>query len=212
MKNDLTPGNLKVYTAKAITVIFHPLFMPLYGLILIFTAPTLLYYLPPGVKRIMILLILVNNILMPLALIPFFRYKNIIGSWTMESRNDRVIPLLMVSVFYFVTSFIMIRFSIPFLIKSYFISVSVLSLIILTINFFWKISIHSAGAGAMTGLILMLWVIMGVNLAWYLVPVLVLSGLIMTSRLMLNTHSPAQVYSGFLTGLAVVSAVMLIFK
>ncbi len=207
-----TQENLKSLLAKVVTVVFHPLFMPVYGLILIFITPTLYYYLPSEVKRILILILIVNNILLPVALIPFFRYRKIINSWTMGSRGDRIIPLIAVSVFYSFTSFMMMRFSIPVLIKAYFFSVSLLSLSILAINFFYKISIHSAGAGALTGLVTMLWIVMGVNLGWFLILVIIISGLVMTSRLMLNTHNPAQVYSGYLTGLAVVVVVMLFIQ
>lgn len=198
--------------ARVVTVVFHPLFMPVYGLIIIFAAPTLFYYLPPAVKRILILIVMVNNVLIPLALIPLLRYKSIISSWLMENRNDRVIPLIAVSFFYFVTSFILLRFSIPALLKAYFISVSVLALLMLIINFFYKISIHSAGAGALSGLIVALWSSMGDNLLWFMVPVLLVSGLIMTSRLKRNVHNPLQVYSGFVTGFAVVMAIMLSFQ
>ncbi|MGQ9621363.1 MAG: hypothetical protein ACUVTX_10330, partial [Bacteroidales bacterium] len=121
----------KVSAARLITVLFHPLFMPVYGLVVIFTAPTLFFYLPPGVKKILLMILLINNIFIPVALIPFFRYRNIISSWIMEERNDRIVPLIFVSILYIITSFIIIKFNIPPLIKSYICSISVLSLIIL---------------------------------------------------------------------------------
>jgi len=202
----------QIYTARFFTILFHPLFMPAYGLIIIFTAPTLFYFLPPPVKKILLLVVVINNIMVPVALIPFFRYRNIISSWKMDNRSDRVIPLLSVSILYFITSFIVARFGIPLLIKAYIHSVSILSLAILIINFRYKISIHSAGAGALTGLVISLGIVMGENLILYLIPVLLVSGLIMTSRLKLNVHNPGQVYSGFLAGFAVITSIILLFQ
>ncbi|MGQ9621134.1 MAG: hypothetical protein ACUVTX_09165, partial [Bacteroidales bacterium] len=59
------------------------------------------------------------------------------------------------------------------------------------------------------GVVTALWIIMGDNLTWFLIPVLLIAGLILTSRLILNIHKPGQVYSGFLLGFTVVAAVML---
>jgi len=203
---------LQNYAAKVITILFHPLFLPAYGLLIIFTAPTLFFFLPGGIKRIILFILLINNILLPSGMILLFRFRNLINSWSMEEKSERVIPLLTVSVLYFITSFVVIRLSIPLFIKAYFESVSILSLIIFVINFRYKISVHSAGAGALTALVIIMWLLMKENLVWFLVPLLFISGLILTARLKLNVHNPKEVYSGFLTGFTVVAAVMLLLQ
>ena len=78
--------------AKIITIVFHPLLMPLYGLLILFSAPTFLGYLPLPVKRILFIIVLVNNVLIPLTLLPFFRYRNVITSYRIEERSERIIP------------------------------------------------------------------------------------------------------------------------
>jgi len=203
---------LQICAAKAITILFHPLFMPVYGLLIIFNAPTLFFYLPGGIKRIILFILLINNVLLPMGMILLFRFRNLINSFSMEENSERVIPLLTVSVLYFITSFVIIRLNLPLFLKAYFESVSILSLIIFVINFRYKISVHSAGAGALTAVVIITWLIMKENLVWFLVPVLIISGMILTARLKLNVHNPAEVYSGFLTGFTVVAAVMLFLQ
>ena len=209
---DIFSEKFQLYTAKAITILFHPLFMPAYGLLIIFTAPTLLFYLPGSIKKIILLILLINNVLLPLGMILVFRYRNYISSWTMEKNSERIFPLLTVSILYFITSFVIIGLSIPLFIKAYFESVSILSLIIFLINFRYRISVHSAGAGALTALVTVLWIVMKENLVWFLVPVLLISGMILAARLKLNAHNPQEVYSGFLVGFSVVSAAMLFLQ
>jgi membrane-associated phospholipid phosphatase len=68
------------------------------------------------------------------------------------------------------------------------------------INFWWKISIHSVGAGALTALVLILSLKMYSPLVWYLIPVIIAGGLVLSSRLKLNYHTPQQVWVGLLTG------------
>jgi len=197
--------------AKVISVIFHPLFMPLYGMIIIFTAPTLFSYIPFNVKKILLFVIATNNILVPLSLMPFFRYRNIIRSWNIETRKERIIPLLSVSFFYSVTSYIIFRLQIPLFIKSFIFATALLAIAVSIINFWWKISLHSVGAGALAGLVIALSVNMMIPLTWFLIPVLIIAGLILSSRLRLETHNPPEVYIGFLSGFAGLNLLMLLF-
>jgi hypothetical protein len=203
--------SLQVSVAKIISVIFHPLFMPLYGLLIIFMAPTLFWYIPFKVKKILFLVVLTNNIFIPVSLLPFFRYRNLISSWVIESRKERIVPLLSVSFFYSITSVIMFRLQIPFFLKTFVLSTAFISIIVTIINFWWKISLHSVGAGAIAGIIIMLSVKMMEPLTWFLISAVLISGLVLSSRLKLNSHNPAQVYLGFLTGLSGMLIFMMLF-
>jgi hypothetical protein len=165
-------------------------------------APTLFWYIPFKVKKILFLVVLTNNIFIPVSLLPFFRYRNLISSWVIESRKERIVPLLSASFFYSITSVIMFRLQIPFFLKAFVLSTAFISIIVTIINFWWKISLHSVGAGAIAGIIIMLSVKMMEPLTWFLISAVLISGLVLSSRLKLNSHNPAQVYLGFLTGLS----------
>lgn len=197
--------------AKIISIIFHPLFIPVYGMIIIFSAPTLFGYLPFTVKKLLLLIVLINNVLLPVSLLPFFRYKNLISSWTINNRIERNIPLIISSILYSLTSFIIFRLPIPVFLKSFILSVFILSVILTLINFWWKISLHSTGVGALISLVIILAFKMYTPLVWYLISVIIIAGIVLSSRLRLNTHSPLQVWLGFLTGFLGLSLFMLIF-
>ena len=196
--------------AKTISVIFHPLLMPVYGLLIIFMAPTLLNYLPFGVKKLIILIVLVNNVLLPLSLIPFFVHNNMISSWFMNDRKDRVIPLIITTLLYGVTTYIVFRFPVPFFMKTFFLAAAFLSLAATLINLWWKISLHSLSSGVLFALVLLLSLKMDTPLLWYLIPAILAAGMIMSSRLQLKLHDPLQVWSGFLAGFLGFSLIMMI--
>jgi hypothetical protein len=196
-------GNkLQVRIAKIVSVVFNPLFLPLYGLLIVFTAPTIFWYIPLKVKKILFLVVATNNILVPVTLMPFFRYRNIISSWIIENRKDRRIPLIFLSLFYFLTSFIFFRLQIPFFIKGFMISITIITIVLTVINFWWKISLYSAGAGTLIAIVLVLSLKTLVPLTWFLIPAILVNGLILTSRLLLNVHNNSEVYLGFLVGFA----------
>jgi len=198
--------------ARIISIIFHPLLMPVYGMTIIFSAPTLYTYIPFEVKRLVLLIVLVNNVLLPLSLLPFFVHSRMISSWSMDERQDRVIPLIINTTLYIITSYILFRFTIPHFIKSYIMAVASLSLAATLINLRWKISLYSVGAGFLLSLVIMLSVKMYTPLIWYLVPSGVVAGSVLSSRLQLNYHNPGQVWCGFFAGLLGFSILIMLFQ
>jgi hypothetical protein len=196
--------------AKIISVAFHPLLMPLYGMLIILMSPTLYGYLPFQVKKVLVFIITVNNVLVPLSLMPWFRYKNLISSYSMENRGERMFPLLSTSFFYSVTVYIFWRFHLPLFIKAFVLSAAILAIVVTILNFRWKISVHSVGAGALLSLITILSVRMQAPALLIIVLMTLVTGIIMSARLLLNAHRPAEVWTGFFTGAAVSAAVMLL--
>jgi hypothetical protein len=206
------PKDLLVKPAKIISIVFHPLMMPVYGMAIIFSAPTLLGYLPFNVKKLLLLIMLVNNVLLPLSFLPFLIHRNIITSWAIIERRERNIPLIITGILYCVTSFIIFRLPIPLFLKSFIFSTAVLSLMVTIINFWWKISLHSVGAGALIGLVLMLSLKMLAPLDLYLISAIIAGGLILSSRLKLNIHNPQQVWIGLFAGFFGLTVFMTLFQ
>lgn len=211
MMNTNEPKDSFSTLAKIITVIFHPLLMPVYGMAIIFSAPTLFGYLPFPVKKLLFLILLVNNVLLPLSMLPFFIHMNIISSWSLSDRKERIIPLVITTILYCTTSFIIFRFPIPVFLKSFIYATAFLSLMVTVINFRWKISLHSVGAGALIALVIILSLKMFTPLVWYLIPAVIAGGLILSSRLKLNFHNPQQVWYGFFIGIIGLALFMMFF-
>jgi len=64
----------------------------------------------------------------------------------------------------------------------------------------WKISIHMVGIGGMVGGLLSISQYLSVDFTWAILAVMVAAGLLGTARMILNTHTPIQIYSGFVLG------------
>ena len=130
----------------------------------------------------------------------FLCTDNIISSYSINDRKERNVPLIITTVLYGTTSYIIFKFPIPVFLKTFIFSTAFLSLIVTLINFRWKISLHSVGSGALIALVLILSVKMLTPLQWYLIGAFVAAGLTLSSRLKLNIHNPQQVWIGLLTG------------
>jgi hypothetical protein len=198
--------------ARFFSVVFHPLFMPVYGLAVILSALTPFGYLPFTVKKLIFLILGVNNVFLPLMLLPFLMQMKLISSWTLAERKERYIPLVITTLLYAATSYIFFRFPIPFFIKAFIFSTFFLSLFLTVINFSFRISLHAAGAGALFGLLLVLCFRSYTYAGWHFILVAIASGIVLTSRLKLNLHTPWQVWWGFFTGFLVLIVFMGFFK
>lgn len=194
--------NLLNISAQVISVLFHPFFMPVYGLLIFFNAPTFLSYIPYEVKRAIFIIAVITTIIIPMTMLPFFLYRRIIKSYRMETHTERIGPLLLVSVVYTLTFYLLNRLQIPDLIKTYFLGASVTVLLTLLVNFWWKISIHSVGMGGLLAAVLVLSFRMQTDLTVFILPLLLAAGLTGFARLQLQAHKPSQVYSGYLLGMA----------
>ena len=148
------------------------------------------------------MVVLMNNVMLPVALLPFFRNRNIIRSYNMDERSERVVPLIITSVLYFITAFIFYRFPVPDFFKSFIYASAVVAAVLTVINFWFKISVHGAGVGAVTALIVVLSFKTYTPLTLYITGAIIASGLTLSSRLRLNVHDPLQAWTGLVTGFA----------
>ena len=197
---EIKPAGSLNKAAKIISVIFHPVFMPLYGLVLIFSTPTIYSYVSLQAKKLLLLIVLINNVVMPIILFVFLKVRNYVLTWEMESRKERMFPLFFATILYAITTYVILKYPVPVFIKTYFVGIFFVAATLTVINNWWKISIHAAASGAITALMLMLSFRMYHITILPLAATIAVAGLILSSRLRLNFHSPAQVWFGFLLG------------
>jgi hypothetical protein len=198
------------YMAGAVTILFHPVFLPLYGLYLLFNIPALLVFLPGQVRKVVFLMVLVNNVILPLILLPLFKLRGVIASYELENRSERIIPLLTTSLMYFVTAVMIYRFQLPGMVKSFLFASACVVFATALLNFRWKVSVHAVGVGAMVATVLVLSFRMYAGMPAVVVLVFIISGLVLSSRLWLRAHTPEQIYTGFLAGLTIMGLGMMI--
>jgi len=201
--------------SQILSVIFFPGFLPIYGLLIIFNAPTLFAYELAArygsLKGVILLLAFINMTVVPVALMPLLRYRNIISSYSMNTRSDRIIPMAIGCLMYTVTTIIFYSFQIPEIIKSFVLASTIISILILIITLKWKISIHSAGLGSLVAIVMALSLRMYADLTAIWIPLIFVAGLVMAARMYLNSHKPSQTYAGFALGFLVIWFVMVIF-
>jgi len=115
------------------------------------------------------------------------------------------------AIFYGLTVYVTYKFNIPAFIKLYFVAALVMALVMGAVSFWIKASVHAAGMGSIVALIIVMMVKTHAPLLGYLIPSIILAGLVMSARLWLNAHSAKEVWIGLLLGLLCTGLVLYLF-
>lgn len=197
-----------ILAARVLSMVFTPFYLSLVGLIALFTF-SYLSLMPWAYKFTVLTLVYLFTILIPTLLIHF--YRNYHG-WTLielGKKERRVVPYLLSIVSYFVCYYVMHRFNIPHFMSNILMAALIIQILCALINVWWKISTHTAAIGGVMGALQAFAVIFGFNPIGWLCLVLILAGMVGTSRMILRQHSLRQVCYGFLLGLVVAYGVIL---
>lgn len=196
---------------KTVSYAMHPLLMPMFGILILFNSGTYISFLPFEFKRSVFLLVAICTLGIPLFFIPLFLYRRIILNIQMNSSQERIIPLVLTTISFFFAYYLLSGSSVPKALQVFLLGSTLCVAFTLVITLKWKISAHMIGLGGIVGLIVSLAVFMHSNVMAYLILFIFLSGITATSRLLLDSHTPAQVYSGFGLGFMVMFCTILFF-
>lgn len=187
--------------AQLISYIFHPIWMPVYVVLLFWEMDSRVHFYNHSSAWFYILLVvLINSVVIPLLMIWMLKRLGIINSLLMESRKDRIYPFLITGIFYVTSWFVFNNLGVLDLIAYLFIVASLLVFLALIVNIYWKISVHTMSMGALSVFIIYLTSVHFLTLSWPAYFIVLMSGLVGFARLKLESHSPAQVYSGYFAG------------
>jgi hypothetical protein len=189
--------------AKILSLIFHPLWMPLIIYLSVRTIDP--YYIATTHADFLVFLLLIVNIVAPaISMLVMIHYK-MLSSIELRERKERFGPYMLVIGYYVLSYFILRRYVdfLPGSVFSFFLSVIVSLLLSLGINMYWKISVHMLAQGGVFGTLLALHVIHPNLDMMFPTLSLIMAGLTAYSRLKLDAHTHGQVYSGFALGTCV---------
>ena len=189
--------------ANFISYLLNPLLIPLLGVLLILHAPNFQFFSFKQQLYISSILVLFS-IGMPASILPVLKYFKLIETVELEKRNERFVPLLVATISFYITHYLLTQIGSPKLISIFTFGVAITALFILFITIFWKISIHVSAMGGLTALVIVLMQVHPSTFTIFLPVAIIASGLLATMRLYLQVHSLAQVTAGYALGFATI--------
>lgn len=188
-----------------ISYVLQPLVIP--TLIVLFVATKASYWLKLPVYDFnqMILAVAATTFVIPILILLAMRWSKLIPSFQLPEKEDRFFPFVSVSVLYMMATYffhLKLQAAPPLV---FLLSIITIALVLLTtITYFWKISAHMVAIAGLMGVIAAFAMkAPQLGLVYYLIGAIILNGLVATSRLYLNAHTPAQIMAGFALGFVI---------
>ena len=187
--------------ARLLSIVLHPVLFPTYAIFFIFEDRTFLAFTtPPSEKYALYTIIILNTLLLPLLISYMLVNRGMIRSFEMEKREERIVPFLSNAFLLVVSYYLMRRFALPIVFQLLILGAAASVVLTVIINFKWKISIHMVGIGGVIGAFFGLSTFLLVDLRIPILFCLLIAGLLGSARLTVGSHSPMQIYAGFVVG------------
>jgi hypothetical protein len=195
--------------AKIISVLFHPVMVPTYITIIILNLNAyFVHILPLKAKELLLGMVFLSTCALPLSLILLLIYSGKMFSLQMEKRQERTFSLLIISIFYYLTWWMLGQMPVSKVFPVIMIGIFYTSVTVLALNLFFKISLHMCAAGGATGVLIGLSLLLLQPIQMLLMLMILISGVIGFARLKLNSHNSSQVYLGWIVGVVIMLSVM----
>ena len=188
-----------IFAARVISAIFHPFYLATVGLIFLFIF-SYMSVLPMYYKLSVLGFVYLCTVLLPAWLIRIYRKYQGWSLIELGSRERRAVPYVIAIVCYLLCYYIMNLLHIPHFMSSIIVAALAIQVVCALINVWWKISTHMAAIGGVAGALFVFGEIFGFNPVWWFCVVMMLAGVLGSSRMILRQHSLLQIVAGFLIG------------
>lgn len=206
--------------ALILSVVFHPLILTTYLFATLFIiTPDLVgvsAFELPALGSLLLLLFL-NTFIAPTLVVYYFQKMGIISTMHVDDLAERRLPYLACIIIYGIATYLFGWKLQPIAELAPQISIilgaaTVSLLIVAVVSLFWKISAHATGIGGSLGMLTGL--LIRHDEAQLLIPLIstvLIAGWLLSARLHLNAHTPAQILVGVICGVFVSSLTVYFF-
>ena len=197
--------------AGVISVLLHPMLMPTYVLLLFLNINYFVSYnYTFEVKGYLVAFVFIMTFILPGLLIFLLKKLKAIQSLQMNSKQERMLPLALMAVVYYITYYSLNNTGILQFFNLFLLGTTVVTLFTMVVNMFTKISLHMISMGGLAGTLLGLLLTCSLNLHWIFYLLILLSGVVGYARLTITNHTLRQVYNGFMMGFVVMLALFVL--
>ena len=191
---------MRDYILKSISFIFHPLIMPLLGVLFYFSKTP--RFIPEPVMKAKIFSVVILTIILPILLFFLLKTVNKVETIYLKTTKERILPLLINSI---IIALILIRVMTPNEIEElfYFFLGILLSNVICLILALLKVkaSIHMIAASGFFMFAVGIGIHFKININGTIALMMIILGAIASSRLHLKAHTNQELLTGIFTGL-----------
>ncbi|MEY3737545.1 MAG: hypothetical protein RL544_323 [Bacteroidota bacterium] len=190
------------FMAKVVSYIFHPLFVPTYiFLLLMLLVPYEFAGITPWQLKLRLFSVFWLTAFFPaFAVFLLWRLK-FSESIFLRTQKERIIPYIITMFFYWWMHYLSRNFADqPAVLKFFYTGIFMATAAGLILNNYYKISLHGMGMGGASMAIVLFAFYYHQPMGLVIAGVLLLTGIVATSRFLISDHTQKEVYMGLLVG------------
>jgi membrane-associated phospholipid phosphatase len=204
--------------AHFVSVLFHPLFVLTYLLIiLLLVNPYLFSIQAPREKIFVILSVFSLSVFFPLFAMMLMKFLGLVQSFSLKTKEERIGPLIVTGSFYLWLFINLYKSNIvPNAFTIMVLGATIGLFIAFFINNFSKISLHAVGVGGFLGALFLIklhfsydyfylsfgqYGVYKISMFLCLILGILISGFVCTSRLYLGAHQKVDIFGGLIVGI-----------
>ncbi|MEO9532450.1 MAG: phosphatase PAP2 family protein [Crocinitomicaceae bacterium] len=199
-----------------ITYLFHPFFLPMLGIIIMFEMPTTpasfkridaLYHYDAPIKWQLYVILGVLTFAAPALSMLIMYWNKMISSLHLENKRERVYPFVLVT-FYYGLAYFFLRYRMQVELQhealmGFLFGIILTFIISFMLNFYVKVSLHAAGTFGVAATILAYNQSQIESSMWPVYALIIAGGFVAASRLYLKAHNLQETVLGMLVGFGV---------
>jgi hypothetical protein len=191
------------WAAIFFSYVLHPIFVPFYAIwFLVYVHPSYFSGFSAGHKAQVLFITVLNLVFFPVLSVILLKAVGFIESFFLRKQKDRIIPYMACGIFFFwAYTVFKQQDQYPPIISSFILGIFLASSGGLLANIYFKVSMHTIGMGGLCGLFIIIAASNTMLMTWPLSIVLLLTGIVCTSRLLVSDHTQKEIYTGFFIGL-----------
>lgn len=194
--------------ARTISWALHPFVLPIYVVAVLLTLTVFAYY-PANVKLYLVWVVVLYAMLIPVLALGVLRSLGWISDYKVDLRRERIIPLAVGAICYILCALTIAKIPSVDFVRKFMVAAACCELLCLFVSFYWKISLHLTGMGAVVALFVIMNLVGVGNMMIPLMVALLLAGALASARLYLGCHNGAQVLAGFGGGFCIAALALL---
>lgn len=196
--------------AKIISAIFQPVFMTLFGTLMLLHGDILLKELTVSSKFAILIVVFLTTTVVPATVVSLGMWMGRIHDAFVSERTERTVPYCIALLGYACCILWLYRIGLSVLYLAPMIGAAMTVLVAMLCNFKWEISAHMSGMGGVTGAVFAYSYIFCIPLLFELSVWILLGGMVAWSRITVGACSSGQAFCGWLAGFVCVAAVWLL--
>lgn len=196
--------------AQVISFVFNPFIIPSLALWIVLNHMPGFEMYTTRIKSILFLIVAASTCVIPILFLLILTLSPNINRDMMHHR-DRILPYIFSAFSIYMGAQLLGKLPVPRIFSLFLTGSSIVLVVLFVITTKWKISGHGAGVGGLVGTLLSITFRYGIDLTWPIIAAILIAGAVGSSRILLEKHTPAQVYAGFSVGLVFMYATIYLF-